>query len=69
MAADPAARYPSAADLAADVERHLGGSRPLAHREGALERTGRFVRRYRVAIGLVLAYLVVRSILWGIMRR
>jgi hypothetical protein len=69
MAAVPAARYASAAELAADVERLLAGARPLAHREGALERTARFVRRYRVAIGLVLAYLLVRSILWGVTRR
>ena len=69
MAADPAGRYDSATALADDVERHLAGARPLAHREGALERTARVVRRYRVAIGLVLAYLVVRSILWGVSRR
>ena len=69
MASDPALRYPSVVELASDVQRWLDGSRPLAHREGPLERAGRFATRYRVAIGLVLAYLVGRALLWIFMRR
>jgi hypothetical protein len=69
MAADPRDRYPGAGDLAADVQRYLDGARPLAHREGPLARAARFVRRYRVAIGLILAYLVVRALLWAFTRR
>ena len=64
-AAERVARYGSVADLAADVERWLEGARPLAHREGPLERAGRFVRRHRVAIALVAAYLVLRVVLWA----
>ena len=63
MAEDPVRRYPKVEDLAADVRRFLGDARVLAHREGPLDRAARFVRRYRVAIGLVLAYVVVRAIL------
>jgi eukaryotic-like serine/threonine-protein kinase len=69
MAPEPGERYASAQDLAADVQRHLDGARPLAHREGPLAHAARFVRRYRVAIGLVLAYLVVRALLWTFGRR
>jgi len=69
MAADPAARYASVEELAAEVRRWLEGARVLAHAEGPAERLGRFVRRHRVAIGLVAAYLVVRAILWLTIRR
>jgi serine/threonine protein kinase len=63
LASDPGARYASAEELGKDVERFLDGARVLAHREGPLERLMRFLRRHRVAVGLVLAYLVVRWIL------
>jgi len=69
MAADPAGRYPSAGELAADVQRYLDGLRVLAHAEGLPERLGRFVRRHRVAIGLVAAYLAVRAVMWLTIRR
>jgi eukaryotic-like serine/threonine-protein kinase len=63
LAVDPADRYPSARELAADVGRHLDGLPVSAHRESAVERLARFGRRYRVAILLVLAYVVMRAIL------
>ena len=68
-APDAAARYASVAELAADVERFLEGSRVLAHAEGLGERIMRFVRRYRVPIGLVIAYLVMRVAIWLALRR
>lgn len=63
LAADPAQRYPSAAALAAEVARHLDGLPVAAYREGALERLRRVGRRYRLAIYLVLAYLLMRGLL------
>ncbi len=63
MAADPAARYGSAAELAADVARFLEGESVGAYRENLLERAGRFVSRYRAPIILVLAYLAMRALL------
>ncbi len=69
LAPAPAARYPSAGELAADVQRYLEGVRPLAHQEGALDRVVRFVRRHRVAVGLVAAYLLVRAIMAAFLRR
>jgi serine/threonine protein kinase len=69
MAPDPAGRYASAGELAADIQRFLDGARVLAHREGLSERLGRFIRRHRVAIGLVAAYLLVRALMWFTLRR
>jgi serine/threonine protein kinase len=63
MAAEPHERYAAASDVAAEVGRFLDGERVLAHREGPLERAGRFVSRYRTPILLLLAYLVVRTVL------
>ncbi len=63
MERDPAARYPDAADISADVARFLDGAVPAAHRESLFERLGRFAFRHRTAILLVLTYLVVRSLL------
>lgn len=54
------ARYPSVQELAADVGRYLDGKPVSAHRENILERTARLVDRNRVAVVLVLAYLLMR---------
>jgi len=59
---DPASRYPTPADLAADVRRYMDGASVTAHRETAFERGARLVRVYRTPIALVLAYLVMRTL-------
>ena len=61
MAPRPEDRYPSVPDLSADVGRFLEGEVPSAHRETPFERVGRFIRRYRTPIALVLAYLAMRA--------
>jgi eukaryotic-like serine/threonine-protein kinase len=63
MAAEPAERYPNVEELAADLSRYLAGLSVGAYRETLLERAGRFVRRYRTPILLILAYLVMRALL------
>jgi predicted Ser/Thr protein kinase len=60
---DPARRYQSVQELAADVQRFLSGRAVGAHREPLVERLQRVYRRYRVPILLVLTYLVVRVLL------
>jgi len=55
-------RYPDVGSLAADVARLLDGERVEAHAEGTFERALRLLRRHRVAVGLVLAYLAVRGL-------
>ncbi|MEM9554969.1 MAG: tetratricopeptide repeat protein [Acidobacteriota bacterium] len=59
MRKDPAARYESVAALAEDVERHRTAL-PVAARRGTLRyRSGRFVRRHRLALSVLAAVLVV----------
>jgi eukaryotic-like serine/threonine-protein kinase len=59
----PDDRYKTVEALALDIDRWRNGERVSAHRENALERTGRFYRRYRLAILLVAAYMIMRMIL------
>ena len=63
MAAEPAARYASAEELAAEVARYLDGARVLAYREGPREKAARVYARYRTPILLIAAYLLMRSLL------
>jgi serine/threonine-protein kinase len=63
LALDPARRYASALELAGEVHRFLAEGATAAYREGPLERAGRFVRRHRTPIALVLAYVVMRGLL------
>ena len=65
---DPAARYQSVPDLAADVNRYLAGRAVDAHRERLLDRLARVGRRYRLPILLVLTYVVVRALLLWLFR-
>jgi eukaryotic-like serine/threonine-protein kinase len=62
MAQDRDERYPDVSALAADVTRLLDGERVEAHAEGPLERAGRLLKRHRVAVGLVAAYLLTRGL-------
>jgi len=58
---DPAARYPTALELARDVEA-LRDQEPVhAYRGGQLERARRFLGKHRFVVWLVVAYLVVRA--------
>jgi serine/threonine protein kinase len=63
MAEEPASRYASVSDLAQDVARYLDGAPVSAYPENVFQKAARWATRYRVAIGLVLAYLVVRALL------
>jgi serine/threonine protein kinase len=69
MAAEPADRYPRVEELAADLSRYLAGLPVGAHRESVRERAGRFARRHRTPILLILTYLVVRMLLLFLLGR
>jgi serine/threonine-protein kinase len=61
LAAEPAARYGSAAAMAEDITRHLS-HRPIAARPASWAyRTGRLLRRHRLGLGVAAALLVVLS--------
>lgn len=53
-------RYAGPAELGKDISAFLDRLPVRAHRESLLERIGRVSRRHRMAITLVLAYLLVR---------
>jgi eukaryotic-like serine/threonine-protein kinase len=63
MASNSTGRYASVSDLMQDVARYLDGLPVSAYPENVFQKAARLVSRYRVAIGLVLAYLVVRALL------
>jgi serine/threonine protein kinase len=63
MAAEPGGRYASAEELAADVARDLDGLPVAAYPEGIFERAGRLLARHRVAVMLVLSYIVIRALI------
>jgi hypothetical protein len=63
MSSAPQSRYRSAEAFGAELGRYLDGLPVEAHRETPVERLARFGRTYRVAILLVLAYLVMRIVL------
>jgi len=65
----PGERYGDVPSLAADVARFLDGEPVSAYRERAWERAARFAGRHRVAILLVLAYLVARAAILLVYRR
>lgn len=63
LSTEPAGRYASASELAADIARFLNGQAVLAHREGLPERVARWAWWYRAPILIVVAYLVMRALL------
>jgi eukaryotic-like serine/threonine-protein kinase len=64
LAIDPAERYQSVTLLASDVARFLVGLPVRAHRETLFERAARVAVKYRTPILLVLAYLLMRVVLF-----
>lgn len=63
MAPHPSERYQSATAIAADLARYRRGERVEAYRESFLERCVRVIKRHRVPIGLLLAYMLMRVLL------
>lgn len=64
LGSDPAARYPNAGYLAADVARYLNGQPVTAYRENIFERLGRWYNLYRFVILLVVTYLIARILIY-----
>jgi serine/threonine protein kinase len=69
MAHAPADRYPRVEDLAGDLALYRAGLAVGAYRESLVERAGRFVRRYRLPILVILTYILVRVLLVFLLRR
>jgi serine/threonine protein kinase len=63
MSPDRANRYESCSALGQDIERYLDGLPVSAYPETIFTKLFRWGSRYRMAIGLVLTYLLVRTLL------
>jgi eukaryotic-like serine/threonine-protein kinase len=68
-APEAANRYATALDLSADVRRFLNGLPVSAHRESIWEVAWRLLRKYQAWVVLVLAYLLMRAIVFLWVRR
>jgi serine/threonine protein kinase len=68
MAAEPSLRYENARELGDEVLRFLDGEPVSVYRENVFERVARWLGRNRVLVALVLAYLVMRVIVFFWMR-
>ena len=66
MARAPADRYPSARELAADLRRFLAGRLVEAHRYSLAQLLGRWLRRYRLVVGVVAVALVALGALGAV---
>jgi serine/threonine protein kinase len=62
LAAEPGDRYVGAAELAGEVADFLAGRRVRAYPEGPLRAALRLGNKYRTALGLILAYVLMRTL-------
>jgi eukaryotic-like serine/threonine-protein kinase len=69
MSADQSTRHRSAIELGQDIARYLDGLPVSAYPENVLQKLARWTSRHKVAIGLVLTYLVVRAMLFFLLKR
>ena len=64
-----ASRYSTVQEFGLDISRYLDGLAVAAHHESIFDKIGRFYRRYRFFILLILAYLAMRVILLLVLKR
>jgi serine/threonine protein kinase len=61
MAEDKRNRYANALELDAEIARYLDGRRVEAYPESVLQKAARLYARHRIAVWLIVTYLVVRG--------
>ncbi len=71
LAKEPARRYESAEQLAADIRRHLDGLPVLARPSGVGYRTRKFVTRHKVGVAFAAAALIaiIATAAWALVQR
>ena len=68
-AIDKENRYATARELGDDIVRYLDAQPVVAYRENVAERAGRWLSRNRALIGVIVAYLIMRAIVFFWVRR
>lgn len=69
MSKGQAGRYPDAGAVALEIERFVDGLPVEAHRESLLENSLRLLKRYQAAVAIVVAYLILRIVLFFLLGR
>jgi serine/threonine protein kinase len=64
LSRDPALRYQTAQEFESDLGRFLAGEPVSAYRENIVERLGRWLGRHRFVVFMVLAYIVLRIVIF-----
>jgi serine/threonine protein kinase len=68
-ATSPDDRYGSAADMVADIQRYLDGLPVEVYRESVIERSARIIANNRMAFTLIVAYLMMRVLVFFLLSR
>jgi serine/threonine protein kinase len=69
LSLDQASRYESVDELGREVLRYLDGEPVMAYRESLAERSARWLKRNRALVLLVLAYILMRAVIFLFVRR
>jgi serine/threonine protein kinase len=67
MAQSPADRYASAEELSRDISAYVNGLPMIAYRENVFEKMMRWISKNSFVVLLVLAYLIMRAILYFVL--
>jgi serine/threonine protein kinase len=69
LSLDQASRYAGADELGREILRYLDGEPVMAYRENLAERSARWLKRNRALVLLVLAYLLMRAVVFLFVHR
>jgi serine/threonine protein kinase len=69
LSLEQSSRYSGVDQLGCEILRYLDGDPVIAYRENLAERSGRWLKRNRALVLLVLAYLFMRAIVFFFIRR
>jgi serine/threonine protein kinase len=69
LSLDQVSRYQSVDELGREILRYLDGEPVMAYRENIAERSGRWLNRNRALVLLVLAYILMRAVVFLFVRR
>jgi serine/threonine protein kinase len=69
LSLEQSSRYSTVDELGREILRYLDGEPVMAYKENLAERSGRWLKRNRAMVLLVLAYLLMRAIVFFFVRR